>query len=584
MTSRRVVDHVTLGGAVSPPFRVAPPPSLANIALANIALANITLGNTAVADPMTDRRFDARGGRQRRLNNARVLRRADDHRPDDYNPGNHKPAVIPEPVEQPAEIPAAVAEPERKRLSLSAVSWAIRLVDMLLIVASGTVTYWLQSEFNGLPDPTIAFAALAIVAIAARSPKAKPESLREFAAQPRSRLITDCVVRTLAPFAASLAMIAVLMPGAGAVEGPLVTWLWQWGLGAAAGVTGARLILSGLIARWRNQGRLKQAVAIFGTGDLAARLLERLHATCADSIELVGVFDDRRRPGASHLRDLVRGNTNDLIELSRQRQIDRVIVALPHSAEQRVVEVLHKLHQMPVEISLAPDMVGFSVAGKDSAEFGGLPLIDVYGRPLSFGQNLAKNVFDVVVAAVALVVATPVLVATAIAIKLDSKGPVLFRQNRLGFGDRVIQVYKFRSMYHEAADLNGERQSSKNDPRITRIGHFLRKSSLDELPQLFNVLRGEMSLVGPRPHAVAMKVEHRRNEDIVPDYALRHHVKPGITGWAQVNGHNGPVDTEEALRARVAHDLDYINNWSLWFDIRSLFLTIKVFVSQRHAY
>src|SRR5581483_870180 len=174
--------------------------------------------------------------------------------------------------------------------------------------------------------------------------------------------------------------------------------------------------------------------------------------------------------------------------------------------------------------------------------------------------------------------------ACAIAIKLDSKGPVLFCQPRLGFGDRVIRVFKFRSMYHEAADLACERQSSRDDPRITRVGHFLRKSSLDELPQLFNVLRGEMSLVGPRPHAIAMQVEHRRNEDIVPDYALRHHVKPGITGWAQVNGYNGPVDTIDALRARVAHDLDYINNWSLWFDIRSLLLTIKVFFSQRHAY
>src|SRR6185437_16766636 len=160
---------------------------------------------------------------------------------------------------------------------------------------------------------------------------------------------------------------------------------------------------------------------IFGTGDLAERLLERLHATCADSVELVGVFDDRRRVGNADLLPLVRGSSRDLIELSRQRMIDRVIVALPHSAERRLVEVLKKLHQMPVEISLAPDMVGFSVAGRDSAEFGGLPLIDVYGTPLSFGQNLAKGAFDKIIAAAALVVAAPVLLTIAAAVKVDSR-------------------------------------------------------------------------------------------------------------------------------------------------------------------
>ncbi len=488
------------------------------------------------------------------------------------------------PVTLQAAAAIGQAGPERRRVNPRAIAWAMRLADAAAAIATGGAAYWAQPQFHRLPGPAPALIGLAILILALRSSTAETLLVREALRQTRARFAGEAALRLLMPFALALAAVIALPTASGGAKAPLVRWLALWAFGAAGGMVFARLIAAGLIARWHRQGRLKQAVAIFGTGDLAERLLERLQDACAEWIELVGVFDDRRRGGTGRLHALIRGTAGDLIELSRQRLIDRVIVALPHSAEKRLLEVLRKLHQMPVEISLAPDMVGFSVAGRDSAEFGGLPLIDVYGRPLSFGQSLAKSVFDAVVAALALIAAAPLMAAIALAIKLDSKGPVLFRQNRLGFGDRVIRVYKFRTMYADAPHQNGERQSSRDDPRITRVGRFLRKWSLDELPQLLNVLRGEMSLVGPRPHAVAMRVEHRRNEDIVPDYALRHHVKPGITGWAQVNGHNGPVDTEEALRARVAHDLDYINNWSLWFDIRSLILTIKVFVCQRSAF
>jgi Undecaprenyl-phosphate glucose phosphotransferase len=491
-----------------------------------------------------------------------------------------RPRNAPAPAEPVTPASVEAMDTPRHRLDPRAIGLAVRAIDTGLLIGVGIVSYCLRPEFPLVPSVAQVLVALAIITVAMRPSRGEPLSIRDVVGQPRSRLGGEAIIRTLAPFA--LALIAVLvLPGS---DDAMFKWLATWAVGAAGAVLWVHLVAAGRIARWHAEGRFKQAVAIFGTGDLAERLLERLQATCSDAIELVGVFDDRRRVGNVNLQALVRGSSRDLIELSRQRMIDRVIVALPHSAERRLMEVLRNLHQMPVEISLAPDMVGFSVASRDSAEFGGLPLIDVYGRPLSFGQNLAKGMFDKLVAALALIAAAPVMVVCAIAIKLDSKGPVLFCQPRLGFGDRVIRVFKFRSMYHEAADLACERQSSRDDPRITRVGRFLRKSSLDELPQLFNVLRGEMSLVGPRPHAIAMQVEHRRNEDIVPDYALRHHVKPGITGWAQVNGYNGPVDTIEALRARVAHDLDYINNWSLWFDIRSLVLTLKVLVAQRHAY
>jgi Undecaprenyl-phosphate glucose phosphotransferase len=510
--------------------------------------------------------------RRPRSGEIRRDRRAEDGRP--------RGAPAPASAEVATLTTTEAGETRRRPLDPRAVCLAVRAIDAALLIGTGMASYCLRPEFPLVPSVANVLIALAIVTIALRPSRGEPLPIRDVVGQTRSRLGGEAIMRTLAPFA--LALIAVLLlQGFG---NAVFDWLATWAAAAACAVLGTHLVAAGRIMRWHAQGRFKRTIAIFGSGDLAARLLERLHAACSDSIELIGVFDDRRRAGNANLQPLVCGNSRDLIELSRLRLIDRVIVALPHSAEQRLVEVLRKLHHMPVEISLAPDMVGFSVAGRDSAEFGGLPLIDVYGQPLSFGQSLAKAVFDKIIAALALIVAAPVMLACALAIKLDSKGPVLFCQPRLGFGDRVIKVFKFRSMHHEAADIDCERQSSKDDPRITRLGRFLRKSSLDELPQLFNVLRGEMSLVGPRPHAIAMQVEHRRNEDIVPDYALRHHVKPGITGWAQVNGYNGPVDTIEALRARVAHDLDYINNWSLWFDIRSLLLTLKVLVGQRHVY
>jgi polysaccharide biosynthesis protein PslA len=188
----------------------------------------------------------------------------------------------------------------------------------------------------------------------------------------------------------------------------------------------------------------------------------------------------------------------------------------------------------------------------------------------------------------------PFFVLIAFAIRLREGGPVLFRQNRAGKDGRTFTVFKFRTMVLDAEEqkaqltvrneFDGIIFKIRRDPRVTRTGAWLRRYSLDELPQLFNVLRGELSLVGPRPHAVSMRVKQRRNEDIVPDYALRHHVKPGITGWAQVNGYHGPVETEKALHERVAYDIDYINNWSLWFDIRILLRTLIIAFGKRHAY
>jgi Undecaprenyl-phosphate glucose phosphotransferase len=485
---------------------------------------------------------------------------------------------------QPALRRVALDVRRPARVQPAVVASLVQFADLLAVLAAGIAACAIYFPASLPLSPLPALTAILVLALMTRA--AKPDATRpaEITRQRCFEQFLAGAVYALAAFGFALvAGVAVLQPEP-APRARLVGWLLIWALFALVGVLATRVVLAVLLRRWRRGGRLKQLVAVYGTGDHAERLVQRFTAA-PEEIEIVGVFDDRRGRGTPGLAlcHQAHGTTDELVELSRQMKIDRVVVALPHSAEKRLLEILRKLHRMPVEISLAPDMVGFNVPAKNHQAYAGVPLLDVYGRPLTLGQTAAKAVFDRLAAALGVALLSPVLLLIALAIKLDSKGPVLFRQNRYGFGDRVIQVYKFRTMRADAADHDGERQTEVHDPRLTRIGGFLRRWSLDELPQLFNVLNGELSLVGPRPHAVSMHVRQRRNEDIVPDYALRHHVKPGITGWAQVNGYHGPVQTERALRQRVTYDLEYINDWSLWFDIRILLKTVLFAFGRRYA-
>jgi Undecaprenyl-phosphate glucose phosphotransferase len=549
MSSHRSAESNGVGDVAAPGYRVSTP----------------ALGLDISGRPLAKRVGISSDARGRRLTDPMARLR------------NDATSFVPRPF-------ALDAKPPR-RIHPGALLSAIQLADFVVVLLAGALSLGAQP---GLAWPLGALPAVTaglVLALMTRSLEPGPRRPQDLLRRSLSKLIADGAVHALTAMAfALLVTVAVLQPSV-QDRAALIQWLSLWSVGAIVGIGAVRIVLTRLLARWRAAGRLKQTVAVYGTGDLAVRLVERLRGASSATVEIVGVFDDRAARRISiGLCTLPQGTTADLVELSRQYEIDRIIVALPHSAEQRLLEILRKLHKMPVEISLAPDMVGFNVPGKDHDEFGGLPLLDVYGRPLSFGQTLLKTVFDRAAAAFGIVALSPLLLAVAVAIKLDSEGPALFRQNRYGFGDRVIGVYKFRTMKAKLADANGEKQTETNDPRLTRIGGLLRRLSIDELPQLLNVLRGELSLVGPRPHAVSMRVRQRRNEDIVPDYALRHHVKPGITGWAQVNGYHGPVETERALHERVAYDLDYINNWSLWFDIRILLRTLVIAFGQRHAY
>jgi putative colanic acid biosynthesis UDP-glucose lipid carrier transferase len=336
------------------------------------------------------------------------------------------------------------------------------------------------------------------------------------------------------------------------------------------------------IDTWRRDGRLSLEVAIIGAGELSRQLIRQLQQDGTGRYRIAGLFDDAPPGGVTSVEGYpVIGPIDDLVRLAQVRTFDEVVVALPWAGGGAIHAVLKKLKTVPVNVKICPEHVGWSLPTIGFHALGGIPMLTALERPLSGWSLVAKAIEDRVLSAIALLIFAPLLGAIALAIKLDSPGPVLFRQKRYGFANNEFTVFKFRSMRHRPAEEPGVPQARRNDPRITRLGAFLRRTSLDELPQLLNVLRGDMSLVGPRPHAVAHNVQFAQ---IIDDYLSRHRVKPGITGWAQINGLRGETDTPEKMRARVEHDLYYIDNWSLLLDLKILLLTpLRGFVN-KNAY
>jgi Undecaprenyl-phosphate glucose phosphotransferase len=314
------------------------------------------------------------------------------------------------------------------------------------------------------------------------------------------------------------------------------------------------------------------------------RLIENLRHIPTDEIELVGIYDDAG--DNADIKDVpYRGTVETLLNDARQMRIDQIVVAQSWSDEAQVIATLKRLWALPVDIRLAPDMVGFRLAHCSFGTIGNVPVINVFDRPLADEKMLLKRLEDYAVASAMLLVLSPFMLLIALAVKLTSRGPVLFRQPRFGFNNQRINVFKFRTMYVDYQEAPGVlNQARRADPRVTPIGRFLRRTSLDELPQLFNVLNGTMSLVGPRPHADGTRAADVLFEDAVAEYAARHRVKPGLTGWAQVNGWRGETDTLEKIQRRVEHDLFYIENWSLRLDMKILLLTLGEVVRRRNAW
>lgn len=350
-------------------------------------------------------------------------------------------------------------------------------------------------------------------------------------------------------------------------------WALLWFAGTGVALLGARAVIFRLLNRSRSRGVFDVRTAVFGGGKQAAKLLGYLAAHPELTIRVVGRYDDRSSARADELPPRL-GGLGALLSAIRRGEVDQVIVSLPWSCEERVQEVVQQLALTPARIRLAPDLVRYAYIDKPYALLGTLPVVTLFDRPISGLDQSIKFLEDQVLGWTLLLLLAPLFAVIAIAIRLDSPGPIFFRQSREGFNDQHFRVWKFRSMYADECDQGEIRQAAQSDHRVTRVGAFLRRTSLDEIPQLFNVVAGEMSLVGPRPHAPSTKAGQRLFRDVVSTYAARHRVKPGISGWAQVNGWRGPTDTDEKLVKRLEHDLHYIENWSLAFDFKILLRTL----------
>ena len=359
-------------------------------------------------------------------------------------------------------------------------------------------------------------------------------------------------------------------------------WCFSWFLSSALLICLERYLCSLLVQRWARAGRLSRKLVIVGSGEQAKRFLTQLKNKKEPWISLAGVFDDRKeRISSAFMGVPVLGNLDDLMDYSRKNRVDDIVVSLPWSADQRLLEIIRRLEELPVAVSLCSDLAGFMSLRSSFSSMGGVPMLGVVNKPLNGWGYFLKEVEDKILGILLLVLLSPVLLLIALAIKLESDGPVLFRQKRHGFNNKEFYILKYRTMFHGRPPESGVPQAKQSDPRVTRVGSFLRRTSLDELPQLLNVIGGTMSVVGPRPHAVEHNEKYCK---IINRFFSRHRVKPGITGWAQVNGLRGETQTPGKMQSRYDYDVHYIENWSLMLDIRILLSTVSVVASQKNAY
>lgn len=360
-------------------------------------------------------------------------------------------------------------------------------------------------------------------------------------------------------------------------------WLFYFAGTAAAALVAIRIGSFGLLRVLSKQGVVGRNLVVLGGGRQGALFLRKVTRDPPYFTSVVGVFTATAHDAPPDVEGYpVLGSIDDLLSYARRGVVDDVVVALPWNDDRRVIGAIETLKELPVNVYLGADLVGFDLTFRPVVgAFSQLPVFEVVLRPISGWSAAIKIALDYLVATLALLVVAPLFFLVAVMIKLDSPGPVFFVQRRLGFNNRPFSIYKFRSMRDDVCEDAVVKQAQRGDPRVTRVGRIIRATSIDELPQLLNVLDGTMSLVGPRPHALSHNEEYGAQ---IRGYFARHKVKPGITGWAQVNGLRGETADVETMRRRVEHDVYYVENWSFLFDLKILALTAAVVLFQRTAY
>jgi Undecaprenyl-phosphate glucose phosphotransferase len=400
------------------------------------------------------------------------------------------------------------------------------------------------------------------------------------------RALAKTSIRLIAAWSTTFLMVATVLVLAKVADHYSRLWLGTFfAVGLIALLVG-RCVLFRVIDVQTRAGRFDRRTAIVGGGKPAEDLIAALETQSESGIRIVGVFDDRNADRSS---DVVAGhpklgNVDDLVAYARHARLDLIVFTIPITAEARILQMLAKLWVLPIDIRLSAHAAKLRLRPRSYSYLGSVPVLDVFDKPIADWDVVVKAVFDRCVGLMMLLALSPIMLAAALAVRLTSRGPVLFRQKRHGFNNELIEVYKFRSMYVDQCDAGAAKMVTRGDPRVTPVGRFLRKTSLDELPQLFNVLKGDLSLVGPRPHALQAKAANTLYDQVVDGYFARHKVKPGITGWAQVNGWRGETDTSEKLQRRVEHDLYYIENWSVLLDLQILLTTPFALLKTENAY
>ncbi len=478
-----------------------------------------------------------------------------------------------------AAMRSTFAERPNRLVSQPTVIALTLAADVATNLAAGWITFFLWS--NGAFGPAT---LLAIVSVAAIAPIVL-KSRWAYTIPALSSIAQQIVEVALALFVAISGFLIVNIV-AGVDVAPMRAWALHWFLLALAASLFQRLVLSRLLGNWSKAGRMARRTVIVGGGKPTFELIERLDRSGSTAIQILGIFDDRDKYRSPEQvgRYAKLGRFEDLEAFCRDQRVDLLIIALPTVAEERILHILKMLWVLPIDVRIAALGSKLKLRSRAYNYIGDVPFLPVFDKPMSDWSVAVKSIEDRTLAALGLLVLSPLLALIALAVKLDSPGPVFFRQNRYGFNNDPIGVFKFRSMYVDQCDAAAAKLVTKGDPRVTRVGAFLRRTSLDELPQLINVLKGELSLVGPRPHAMQAKADGRIYDEVVEGYFARHKVKPGITGWAQVNGWRGETDTLEKIEQRVAHDIYYIENWSTWLDLKILVMTPLSLLTTKNAY
>jgi putative colanic acid biosynthesis UDP-glucose lipid carrier transferase len=439
----------------------------------------------------------------------------------------------------------------------------LRLADVLAVLGGGAFAFWLRNDLTDLPSHYIVAIVLGTIGLAN---VVEAGGMYHFQALARVR---GQFGRVVLAWSLTMTVLIVIAYFARMSVDFSRIWAVTWFAVAAGMLVVNRVVAITRIERWRETGKLVRRIAVVGAGPKADRVCRLINGANPHDVALVRVFRA--------------DEMDELMATIAAERVDEIVVALPGAERDALRRVVHTLGTISVEVRYAPDTVDLPFPVLGTTYVGGIPLFDIHRRPLSVWSRVLKRVEDLVLASIILVLVAPLMIVIAVLVRLTSKGPALFRQSRLGFNNNAFTLYKFRTMRDEPAapDSGTVVQARRDDARVTGLGRFLRRTSLDELPQLFNVIRGEMSLVGPRPHAIA---HNREYAGMLDDYLARHRVKPGMTGWAQVNGLRGETNTLDKMRARVEHDLYYINHWSLWLDLKILVMTLAVGFVHRNAY